>query len=171
MSNKSKHPVISKPTDGPSISMVGDTYRIIIGGDQTDQKYAVIDMQVPPGGGPGPHAHKDITESFYILEGEIEFSSEAGVQTAGAGTYVEIPPGGVVHCFKNKTQKTARMICTVMPAGLDQFFLEVGQPVKTDQFLTPHKPSPEDMERMKKIAERYGQQLYPPDYLEKLLNA
>lgn len=44
------------PVAGPVVSMVGDTYRIVVGGEQTDGAYAIIDMLVPPGGGPGPHA-------------------------------------------------------------------------------------------------------------------
>ncbi len=54
---------------GKNLSVVGDTYHIILSGEQTNGNYAVIDMLVPPGGGPGPHAHKDIQEMFYVVEG------------------------------------------------------------------------------------------------------
>jgi len=33
--------------EGPSVSVVGDTYRIIIGGEQTSGAYALIDMLIP----------------------------------------------------------------------------------------------------------------------------
>ncbi|MEJ7663753.1 MAG: hypothetical protein WKG07_31590 [Hymenobacter sp.] len=33
---------------------MGDTYRVIASGEQTGGAYAVIDMLVPPGGGPAP---------------------------------------------------------------------------------------------------------------------
>ena len=58
--------------EGPSISMVGDTYRIIVKGEQTNDAYALIDMLIPPGGGPPPHSHVTFQESFYILDGQIE---------------------------------------------------------------------------------------------------
>lgn len=45
--------------EGEYVSVVGDSYRIVIGGKQTDGEYALIDMFVPPGGGLGPHAHPD----------------------------------------------------------------------------------------------------------------
>jgi quercetin dioxygenase-like cupin family protein len=64
--------------EGENLSVVGDSYRIIISGEQTNNKYAVIDMMIPPKGGPGPHAHKDIQEMFYVVEGEIEFKTESG---------------------------------------------------------------------------------------------
>ncbi|MEO6838613.1 MAG: cupin domain-containing protein, partial [Ginsengibacter sp.] len=66
---------------GQSISVVGDTYRILISGEQTNGSYAVIDMLVPPGGGPGPHAHKDMQEMFYVVDGEINFKKEGGSYT------------------------------------------------------------------------------------------
>lgn len=56
--------------DGPSLSVMGDTYRLVITGEQTGGAYAVVDMLIPPNGGPGPHA--GFQEAFYVMEGEIE---------------------------------------------------------------------------------------------------
>ncbi|RYY59296.1 MAG: cupin domain-containing protein, partial [Chitinophagaceae bacterium] len=91
------------PEDGPSLSIVGDTYRIIRNGQQTGNDFAVIDMLVPPGGGPGPHQHPDFEETFYMLDGEIEFKSEEGTFLAHKGDFIHIPKNGMVHCFKNKS--------------------------------------------------------------------
>jgi hypothetical protein len=38
--------------EGDSVSIVGDTYRIIIGGEQTGGAYSLVDMLIPPNGGP-----------------------------------------------------------------------------------------------------------------------
>ena len=54
----------------PHIALMGDTYTVLLSGDDTDGRYCLIDMMIPPGGGPGPHRH-DFEESFTILEGEI----------------------------------------------------------------------------------------------------
>ena len=150
---------------GQSLSVVGDTYRILISGAKTNENYAVIDMLVPPGGGPGPHAHKDIQEMFYVVEGAVEFKMEGGSYTANKGSFVNIPLGGAVHSFKNLTDKVAHLLCTVVPAGLDSFFREIGQPVETGTFLKPSAPTGEQLEKMKSLAEKYGQELYPPDFL------
>ena len=56
---------------GNSISVVGSTYRLVIGGEQTNGAYALIDMLIPPNGGPGPHSHPTFQEAYYILDGEI----------------------------------------------------------------------------------------------------
>jgi mannose-6-phosphate isomerase-like protein (cupin superfamily) len=55
----------------PHIGLVGDTYTILVRGKDTNGRYSLIDMHIPPGGGPPPHRH-DFEEMFSILEGEIE---------------------------------------------------------------------------------------------------
>ncbi|MGI8747094.1 MAG: cupin domain-containing protein [Deinococcus sp.] len=62
------------------LAVVGDTYTVLVTGDETAGRYTLIDMLIPPGGGPGPHRH-DFEEMFTVLEGEIELTFR-GVQTA-----------------------------------------------------------------------------------------
>lgn len=150
---------------GQNLSIVGDTYRIIISGEQTQGAYAVIDMLVPPGGGPGPHSHAAIQEMFYVVDGEIDFKTEAGKYTAKKGSFVNIPKGGEVHCFRNNSNTTAHLLCTVIPSGLDGFFREIGTPVAAGTFLPPPALTEEELTRLRSLAEKHGQKLYPPDYL------
>lgn len=151
---------------GQSLSVVGDAYRIVISGKQTEGAYAVIDMLVPPGGGPGPHAHADIQELFYVIDGEIEFKTEAGKYIAKKGSFVNVPKGGEVHCFKNISGQMAHMLCTVIPAGLDAFFEEIGIPIEAGTFLPPPAFDEKEIKRLMRIGETYGQKFYPPDYLD-----
>ena len=64
---------LSNPDDPKlrHISVAGGTYTILVSGEQTGGRYCLIDMLVPPGGGPPPHRH-DFEEMFTILDGEIE---------------------------------------------------------------------------------------------------
>jgi len=142
---------------------MGSNYRILASGKDTAGAYATIDMLVPPGGGPGPHA--DIEETFFVVEGEVEVNSESGTHLAAAGSYIRIPKGGVVHSFKNKSAQPARLLCTVVPAGLEEFFQEVGQPVTLGHFLPPPVLDPEAIQRIQALAQAYGQQVFPPNYL------
>ena len=68
--------------EGPTISVFGDTYRIVIGSEQTKGAYALIDMLIPPKGGPGPHSHATFQEAFYILDGEIKVITKEKSYTA-----------------------------------------------------------------------------------------
>jgi quercetin dioxygenase-like cupin family protein len=166
MNNTSNEVITLNPQDGPTVSMVGDTYRILISGEQTGGAYAAIDMLIPPNGGPGPHAHANIQESFYVIDGEIEVKTKGKTYTAKKGAYVYIPLGGAVHCFKNVSNETAHILCMVMPAGMDKMFLELGKPVAPNTFLPPPTMDHDTVEYFKKVAEEYGQQLFPPDYLD-----
>ncbi|MEO6684374.1 MAG: cupin domain-containing protein [Dyadobacter sp.] len=164
---ESKKPAqIVTQEDGAFVAVAGNSYRIVISGKQTGGSFAIIDMVVPPGGGPGPHAHSDFDESFYVLDGEIEVKTEVQTYMAKKGDFVHIPKGGIIHCFKNKSEQTARLWCTVVPAGLDAFFLEAGKPVQNGEFIAVSEPGEEEKKQLMALAEKYGQTLYPPDYLD-----
>ena len=165
MKNSKPAPTTIGIADGQTFSVVGDTYRILITGKETNGDYATIDMLIPPGGGPGPHSHAGFHESFYVIDGEIEVKSEASTFIAAKGSFVNIPKGGIVHCFKNKTDKVAHLLCTVVPAGLEELFLEIGKPVSPGEFLPPPLMDAESATKLKEIAEWHGQKVYPTDYL------
>ncbi|RYY66845.1 MAG: cupin domain-containing protein [Chitinophagaceae bacterium] len=146
--------VLIDGNEGKLLHIANGQYRTIISGTQTGERYAVIEMNVPPGGGPGPHAHKTIEEIFYVVSGEVDFYSESGVSKAKSGDTVHVPMGGAIHAFKNNGDNTARLICTVLPAGLEQMFAEIDSA---------------GLSLAKEIGEKFGNQFYPPDYLEKKL--
>lgn len=152
--------------DGDSVSIVGDTYRIIVGSEQTSGAYSLVDMLIPPNGGPPPHSHVKFQEAFYIIDGEIEVITKDRKYTATKGSHVNIPFNGPVHKFINKTDKTTHMLCLITPAGMEKMFQEIGKPVVADTFLPPPHLTPEEQKQLQSIAEKYGQKLYPPDYLD-----
>jgi quercetin dioxygenase-like cupin family protein len=126
--------------DLPRIGLVGDTYTITIPGEATAGRFCVIDMHIPPGGGPPPHRH-DFEETFILLNGEIEATFRGQKTTVRAGETIHIP-ANAPHRFANVSPEPVRLLCICSPAGLDKFFLEVGVPVATR--TTPPLPlSPE----------------------------
>ena len=154
------------PAAGDNLLVAGGEYRIVASGQQTDGRYAVIEMTVPPGAGPNPHSHESFEESFFVLEGEVTFMSEAGTYVAKEHSFIAIPKGGIVHHFKNLTERPAKLLCTVSPAGLDDFFLEVSkymQAAKEGSY-----PDADVKVSLNDIAARSGQKLFSPDYLELL---
>jgi len=152
---------------GSHLSILGGTYRIIIPGKTTDGEFAVIDMQIPPGSGPGPHAHASFHETFYVMDGEVEFKTEDGKSIARKGDVITIPKGGAIHSFKNVSQSMAHLLCTVVPAGLDEFFQEIGTPVQAGDFLPAPQLDENAVKKLMAAAKKYGQTVYPPDYLDK----
>ena len=166
MENTKPAPITVDPKGGEILSVAGGNYRVLVSGKQTNGAFATIEMLVPPQNGPGPHFHANFYESFYILEGEVEVHSEAGSYTAKKDSFVVVPEGGIVHYFKNVSDELARLLCVVVPAGLEEFFEEIGKPAAAGEFLPPPPMDPESLKKIKDIAQKYGQELYPPDFLE-----
>src|SRR5208282_5597472 len=121
----------------PHIGLVGDTYTILVTGHDTAGRYTLIDMHVPPGGGPPPHRH-DFEEMFTLLEGEIELTFRGQRQKADAGFTVNIP-ANAPHAFKNQSDRPARLLCMCAPPGLEEFFLAVGIPVASRTAPAPEQ--------------------------------
>ena len=160
MKDEEKKVTAVNPSEGEKIRIAGGEYRIILSGKQTGGSHAVIEMCVPPGAGPNPHSHPDFEETFYVLEGEVEFKSESGSYTAKENSFVRIPKGGTVHGFKNRTDKMVILLCTVIPAGLDDFFQEASAIMASGQTETEIK------QLLMQLSEKHGQKLYPENYLD-----
>ena len=144
------------------IGVVGDVYRFLATGQDTDGMYAMWEAIVPPGGGPPPHRHSREVEAFYVLEGELTFRRDSDTYVAGAGSFFNMPIGSL-HSFRNESDKVARMLITVAPAGLEEMFFEVGQPVEADATSAP-LPTSEDIGKLIAAAPRYGVEIQIPPH-------
>ena len=163
MTQKAKNILTIDSNEGQKLNIAGGNYRIIVSGKETGGTFAVIEMTVPPGAGPNPHSHANFEESFFVLEGEVNFKSESGNYVAKKNSFISIPKGGMVHGFKNLTANSAKLLCTVIPAGLDDFFVEVSA------FMEGNKTPLSEIEirnNINVISEKYGQKLYGAEYLD-----
>lgn len=143
---------IAKPNEDqtlPHIGLAGDTYTILLTGADTGGSYCLIDMLVPPGGGPPPHRH-DFEEMFSVLEGEIEVTFRGLRSILRAGETANIP-ANAPHHFRNVLQRPARLLCLCSPAGQENFFCQSGfrsrperphRPNSTKRHKTPSKQKP-----------------------------
>ena len=147
----------------PHIGLVGDTYTILVTGQDTAGKYTLIDMHVPPGGGPPPHRH-DFEEMFTVLEGEVLVTFRGQQLVARAGETINVP-ANAPHAFTNAGDKPSRLLCMCAPAGQEKFFTLVGQPVATRTQAPP--PLDADAQaafiaRSKALAPEYQTELLLP---------
>jgi quercetin dioxygenase-like cupin family protein len=109
------------------LGVVGDTYTILVSGADTAGRYTLIDMHVPPGGGPPPHRH-EFEEMFTLLDGELEFTFRGVSTVARAGETINVP-ASAPHVFRNASDRPARVLCLCSPSGQEEFFKEIGIPV------------------------------------------
>ncbi len=147
----------------PHIGLVGDTYTILVAGQDTAGKYTLIDMHVPPEGGPPPHRH-DFEEMFSVLDGEVLATFRGETMTVRAGETINIP-ANAPHSFTNATGEPARLLCLCAPAGQDEFFTLVGQPVATRTQAPPPLSADEQaafIQRSQRLAPEFSTELLPP---------
>jgi quercetin dioxygenase-like cupin family protein len=145
------------------VAVVGGTYSILVSGAQTAGRYCLIDMIVPDGSGPPLHRH-DFEEMFTLLEGELEFTFRGETTTVRAGSSVNIP-ANAPHVFKNASGSTVHMLCMCTPAGQEEFFMEVGDPLESRRSPLPKLDKAEMEERMTKakaLAPKYRTELLKP---------
>src|SRR3989440_2841889 len=124
----SQKPTVRIAAQGRTVAVVGDVYRFLATGEDTNGKYALWEAIVPPGGGPPPHVHSREEEGFYVLEGEITFTVNGERVVAAAGAFANMPVG-TPHSFKNESGKPARMLISVAATGLEKMFMEGGAPL------------------------------------------
>jgi quercetin dioxygenase-like cupin family protein len=109
-----------------------------------------MEFNVAPGTGPVPHRHSREDESFYILDGLLEFRIGERIFTAGPGSFL-FAPKGIPHTFKNVGTTPARALVIISPAGLEKFFDE-------RRALSKELPAtdPAYAGRSKALEEKYG---------------
>jgi quercetin dioxygenase-like cupin family protein len=154
--------VVKRAGEGRTIVVVGDVYRFLAVGEETNGKYAMWEAVVPPGGGPPPHVHSREEEGFYILEGEIAFFIAGRRLVASAGMFANMPVG-TPHSFKNESGKPAKMLISIAPAGLEQMFFEVGVPVPAGA-TNAAAPTKAEIEKLLAAAPRYGIEIHLSDH-------
>jgi quercetin dioxygenase-like cupin family protein len=160
LDNPERTLTLVQPDTLPHIGLVGDTYTITVTGEQTAGRFCVIDMHVPPGGGPPPHRH-DFEETFIVLEGEMEATFRGQKSIMRAGNTINIP-ANAPHQFHNTSAESVRMLCICSPAGQENFFREVGVPVAT-RTTPPPKLDPKEqaalIDKVKALAPKYRTEL------------
>ena len=73
--------------------------------------------------GPGPHFHRTLAESFYVLDGAIEiFDGRSWVESA-PGSFIHVPPGGI-HGFRNASGAPASMLIHFAPGAPREGYFE-----------------------------------------------
>ena len=150
------------PADrGEHLLVVTDVVTIKASGQHTSGNLLVMEVIVPPGGGP-PALHRHTSsEIFYLLEGEFEVSTvdtNNALSTAkvAAGDTLSIP-SMVWHNFKNVGAAPGKFLAIHSPAGMEAFAREIGRPIDA-----PHNPPqpagpPSDVQQQKlmSVIEKY----------------
>jgi quercetin dioxygenase-like cupin family protein len=145
---------------GESVWLLGDLYTFKAVSEDTEGAFALWETTSPPEGGPPPHLHHREDETFYVLEGDMEFLAGGDTIRASAGSFVHIPKG-TMHTFKNVGATPARFLVTVVPGGFEKFFFEASEPA-TDKSAPPAPEGPPEVEKLVATAAKYNCEIPPP---------
>lgn len=77
-----------------------------------------------PGFDTGLHVHERLEETWYVLDGELEFHVGQESFRASRGPCVFVPPH-VPHAFANRTDGPAKFLLILSPPTHDHYFVEL----------------------------------------------
>jgi mannose-6-phosphate isomerase-like protein (cupin superfamily) len=138
-----------------------DVITIKASGPETSDTMLIMDITVPPGGGPRTVHRHQYSEVFTLLEGEFQVStvdSNNALRTIRleVGDTLSIP-SMVWHNFKNAGSAPARLTVVHSSSIMEGFVLELGVPI-TDPQNPPRPdgpPSSEQMQNMMRVIQKY----------------
>ncbi len=111
--------------EGRSVSLRGTTVGFKV--ESSDARGASFQEWVAaPGFDTGLHVHERLEESWYILEGELEFRAGEALFNAGPGVTLFVPPR-VPHAFANRTEAPAKFLLITSPPTHDRYFDELAE--------------------------------------------
>lgn len=152
--------LLLNPGEGNSFWVLGDLYTFKVTGKQTNGAFTVFYQIVHPQSGPPPHVHHREDEAFYVLEGRFSFLCGDKQSVFEAGSFVYIPKG-TLHTFKNIEEQPGRLLVTITPAGLEEFFYAIGTPAA--DLTTPPAFDPSVIEKLMQLAKDYQMDIVLPD--------
>ncbi len=144
---KKYHGRLSIPSkEGKLVSMGGIGVKFKIAGEETGQAFSIVEHPVQPRTLVPPHLHNGTDEYSYVVEGQFGARIGDEILLAGPGDYI-LKPRGIPHTFWNPTNKLARIVEIISPAGFEKFFAEAG---KLFQKTRP------EFDQMKILAAKYN---------------
>jgi quercetin dioxygenase-like cupin family protein len=104
-------PTVRQPGEGEHHERSDGYRRILVATEQI----SVIELGFDGSLVVDPHTHDDHTDSFLVLEGEVEFTAGDDTVVLGPGGFISSPPGAR-HGFRG-TGKFARVLNIHSPDG------------------------------------------------------
>jgi mannose-6-phosphate isomerase-like protein (cupin superfamily) len=93
-------------------------------GESTGGLFGLYRWEMGPGrGGPGPHFHKTISESFYVLSGMVALYDGEKWVGGHPGDFLYVPEGGI-HGFRNESGESASMLLLFAPGAPREDYFE-----------------------------------------------
>jgi quercetin dioxygenase-like cupin family protein len=150
--------IATSRNEGPALSFLNCLTFVKATSAQTGGAFGLIEQLAPVGSGSPYHVHRAEDETFYVLEGELEFLSEGNRFVGRAGSCVFLPRD-VPHGFRVIGTGPARFLILVSPGGFEGFVAGLSQPMTEAKMPEPTEP---DMARLVQLAEQFRLEILGP---------
>lgn len=115
---------------GDTKNILGMTHVTKVSPQDDKAAFLALELVIPPHMGPPLHRHTADSEFFYVLEGQITFSTPDGEIVGKPGDFCYLPTGGR-HAFRNDGEIPAKALVVVSPGhAAHEFFGEVDRHMK-----------------------------------------
>lgn len=144
--------------EGEAVWFLGTLMTLKAKGATTHGAFGLIEQELPPEFATPRHIHHGEDEAFYILQGELTFQCGERTLVAGQSAFVFLPKD-IAHGFQVTSSTPARLLQFNFPAGVEQFFVEAGEPV------TPGATSPDgppDFGKVMMASGKFHLEILPP---------
>lgn len=109
---------------------------------QTDGRFGLYRWDMgPEAQGPGPHFHRTMSESFFVLSGTVRLYDGTRWIDAAPGDFAFVPEGGL-HGFRNESGAEASMLILFAPGAPREAYFEGLVEISVGRW----KPSHEEMQ-------------------------
>ena len=122
----------------------GGYFKTLVSPEATGGAFALIEMVLPKGSEPPLHTHELEDETFYMLEGSLEFQIGNEVTVIGPGE-AAYAPRKVPHLFRISSA-SARFLTLISPGNFWNYFIEFSTPTQGEPVAVPLAgPPPPEM--------------------------
>ncbi|MEV7543966.1 cupin domain-containing protein [Streptomyces sp. NPDC089915] len=102
----------------------GDAIHYLATKESTRGEYGLYRVEMSAhAGGPKPHFHKAMSESFFILDGTVRVFDGKDWVDAEKGDFLFVPQGGL-HAFRNDSDAPAEMLMIFAPGAPREAYFE-----------------------------------------------
>jgi mannose-6-phosphate isomerase-like protein (cupin superfamily) len=141
-----------RPADAPAELTYpnGTTVHYLATGKTTRGTFGLYRWEAAPAsGGPGPHFHRTINESFYVLAGTIKIYDGRRWIDAQPGDFVHVPEGGL-HGFRNESNAVASMLIHFAPGAPREAYFEGNA-----RFARDGSPATDILDEFRRLHDNY----------------
>ncbi|MGB7159189.1 MAG: cupin domain-containing protein [Tepidisphaeraceae bacterium] len=142
---------LDAPPAPKPLAVLGQRVTLKLIGRNTDDRMCAALLDVAPGPGVPPHLHRREDETFYVVDGALEFLVGEERHVAPRGTTIYVP-GGTFHGFRAIGDSAAQLLSIHTPAGFEHFFSEMGG-------LNVHGAEPSEPSAIVKILQKHGMEV------------